>query len=155
MSVTHEDCTGKVMVMKMGTAKKLGLVPTKRIVAETLLITLVLAAGDTFGGEAQSTSAFSISGKGPHSRVWSKTVQEDVRYKYTMAGFEQDLVFLEAPPAPEQYGLDSATTRMELYTEFTDSPVPVIEDRLIEQETDPLVRKQMVEPDFTDVFLRF
>lgn len=49
----------------------------------------------------------------------------DVRYTYTKAGFEQDVVLREQPPGPEAYGLDPATTRLQVLTEFMNPPQPV------------------------------
>ena len=48
----------------------------------------------------------------------------DVRYTYTRAGFEQDIILRERPPGPEAYGLDPATTRLEVWTEFEQPPEP-------------------------------
>ncbi len=50
----------------------------------------------------------------------------DLRYTYTKAGFEQDIVLREQPPAPEAYGLNPATARLQVLTEFFDAPEPVI-----------------------------
>jgi hypothetical protein len=49
----------------------------------------------------------------------------DLRYTYTKAGFEQDIVLWEQPPSPEAYGLDPQTTRLQVLTEFFDTPEPV------------------------------
>ena len=51
----------------------------------------------------------------------------DIRYTYTRAGLEADAIFRERPPLPEAYGLDPATTRVEVWTEFFDPPEPKIE----------------------------
>ena len=51
-------------------------------------------------------------------------LQADVRYTYTRGGFEQDIVLKQAPPAPEKYGLNSATTRLEVWSEFLTAPEP-------------------------------
>ena len=48
----------------------------------------------------------------------------DLRYTYTKAGFEQDIVLREQPPAPESFGLDSQNTRLQVLTEFFDTPEP-------------------------------
>lgn len=48
----------------------------------------------------------------------------DVRYTYSKAGFEQDIILREGPPAPEQFGLSSATTELEVWTEFIHPPEP-------------------------------
>src|SRR5205807_3636161 len=51
-------------------------------------------------------------------------VKASVRFTYTRAGFEQDVILEEQLPAPEEYGLDSATTKLAVWTEFLDSPAP-------------------------------
>jgi hypothetical protein len=48
----------------------------------------------------------------------------DVRYTYTRAGFEQDIVLHERPPGPETYGLNPATTKLQVLTEFINPPQP-------------------------------
>src|SRR5581483_9816271 len=48
----------------------------------------------------------------------------DVRYTYTRGGFEQDVILREAPPTPEAYGFNPATTRLLVLTEFVDPPQP-------------------------------
>jgi alpha-tubulin suppressor-like RCC1 family protein len=51
-------------------------------------------------------------------------VKADVRYTYTKAGFEQDVILREQPPAPEAYGLSSDTAQLVVITEFLDTPKP-------------------------------
>jgi hypothetical protein len=53
-------------------------------------------------------------------------LQADARYTYTRGGFEQDIVFHEQPPAPEIFGLNTQSTWLQVWTEFTNSPVPEI-----------------------------
>lgn len=53
-------------------------------------------------------------------------VRASVRYTYTLAGFEQDVVLEERPPAPEQFGLSAKTTRLQVFTEFLSPPAPVV-----------------------------
>ena len=50
----------------------------------------------------------------------------DVLYTYTKASFEQDVILQEQPPALEAYGLNSATTHLQVLTEFLSPPEPVI-----------------------------
>lgn len=45
-------------------------------------------------------------------------------YVYTKAGFEQDIVLQEQAPSPESVGLNPATTRLQVWTEFFDPPQP-------------------------------
>lgn len=56
-------------------------------------------------------------------------IQADIRYTYTLAGFEQDVVLRQQPPAPETFGLSSKTTLLQVLTEFVESPMPAKESR--------------------------
>ena len=48
-----------------------------------------------------------------------------LRYTYSSTGFEQDVVIYDEKfGRPEDYGLDPATTHLEMWTEFFDPPVP-------------------------------
>ena len=58
-----------------------------------------------------------------------KSVSADVRYTATIAGLEQDIILHEAPSAPETYGLDSGTARLELLTEFENPPAGTLKPR--------------------------
>ena len=53
----------------------------------------------------------------------------DVRYTYTRAGFEQDIVAQQLP-TPDSFGLNPDTTSLQVWTEFTDPPTPTIEPML-------------------------
>ena len=46
----------------------------------------------------------------------------DVRYTYTKGGFEQDVILRERPPGPEAWGLNPATARLVILTEFLSPP---------------------------------
>jgi hypothetical protein len=48
----------------------------------------------------------------------------NVIYTYARDRFEQDVVLLENPPSPSDYGLNPDTTRLEVLTEFLDPPQP-------------------------------
>ena len=48
----------------------------------------------------------------------------DLRYTYTKAGFEQDVVLRERPPAPDKLGLRPETTRLQVLTEFVEAAQP-------------------------------
>jgi hypothetical protein len=50
--------------------------------------------------------------------------EADLVCTYRKSGFECDLVFHEQPPAPEAYGLNSRSTRLQLLTEFINTPEP-------------------------------
>jgi hypothetical protein len=51
-------------------------------------------------------------------------LKADVRYTYKRGRFEQDVILREQPPTPESYGLNSATTELEMITEFINPPEP-------------------------------
>jgi hypothetical protein len=53
----------------------------------------------------------------------------DLRYTYTKAGFEQDVILRAQPPTPESLGLNPATARLQVLTEFFSPPQPVIQAR--------------------------
>lgn len=50
--------------------------------------------------------------------------QADLRYTFTKASIEQDVVFRQSPRPPEDFGLSSASTRLEVWTEFIEAPEP-------------------------------
>ncbi len=51
-------------------------------------------------------------------------LKADLRYTYRKSGFEQDIVLREQPPAPEAYGLNPKTARLQVLTEFFNTPEP-------------------------------
>ena len=79
----------------------------------------------------------------------------DVRFTYTLGGFEQDIILLTAPPSPAQWNLDPDTTRLEVFTEFLEVPDGTATDVVLKQESDPVLRQQMAEPDLIDQRLDF
>jgi hypothetical protein len=81
-------------------------------------------------------------------------VVASLRYTYTIAGFEQDLIIHNQLPPPEQFGLSSATARLELFSEFIAAPDATKDTIVLQRETSPL-RAQMAEPDLTDDILDF
>ena len=57
--------------------------------------------------------------------------------------------------SPKAWGMDPATTRMEIWTEFFDPPAPEIQTAMLSETDDPVARAGMAEPDFTDQSLNF
>jgi hypothetical protein len=53
-------------------------------------------------------------------------LEADIVCSYWKRGFECDLVFRERPPSPAEYGLDPATSRIQLLTEFLNTPDPAV-----------------------------
>ncbi|MFO1511522.1 MAG: hypothetical protein U1F83_01180 [Verrucomicrobiota bacterium] len=47
-----------------------------------------------------------------------------LRLTYTRAGFEQDIILLEQPPSPKEWGMNPETTGLQVLTEFFDPPQP-------------------------------
>ena len=54
------------------------------------------------------------------------TLKAGIRYTYTKSGFSQDIIFYQNPGSPSDYGLDPATTVLEMYTEFFSPPAPAV-----------------------------
>ena len=50
----------------------------------------------------------------------------DVMYIYTRGGFEQDVILRQRPPLPEEFGLSSASSVLQVLTEFVSAPTPVV-----------------------------
>jgi hypothetical protein len=63
----------------------------------------------------------------------------DIRYTYTLAGFEQDVVLREQPPGPETFGLNPQTTRLQMLTEFVETPTPTKHSRTVGELTDEML----------------
>jgi len=53
-------------------------------------------------------------------------LRADLALTYRKSGLESDLVLREPPPGPAAYGLDPARSRLELLTEFFDTPDPQV-----------------------------
>jgi len=67
-------------------------------------------------------------------------LKADVRYIYTKAGLEQDVIFREQFLSPAEYGLNPQTTRLQFLTEFDHPPAPRIEKaRGGQRETDAVL----------------
>lgn len=78
-------------------------------------------------------------------------VKADLRYTYTRSGLEQDVILREAVE-PEDYGMDPATTVLEVWTEFVEAPSPHKSPRILKEDEQP---EQMVSPDILDEVLDF
>ncbi len=53
-------------------------------------------------------------------------LQADIHDTYLLSGFEQNIVLREQLPSPADYGLNPATTWLEVLTQFFNPPAPVI-----------------------------
>ncbi|MDW8310825.1 MAG: hypothetical protein RMK20_15750, partial [Verrucomicrobiales bacterium] len=54
-------------------------------------------------------------------------LRAEVRYTYTRAGLEQDVILRECPPGPERFGLNPKTARLQVWTEFVEAPSARVE----------------------------
>lgn len=79
----------------------------------------------------------------------------DVRFSYSRAGFEQDIILRTAPPSPAEWGLDPETTRLEVFTEFIEAPAARVTAVTLKREENGLARAVMKEPDLIDQRLDF
>jgi hypothetical protein len=52
------------------------------------------------------------------------SIDADVRYRHTLAGLEQDVIFREQLPQPEEFQFDSRETYLEIWTQFIEAPEP-------------------------------
>ena len=50
----------------------------------------------------------------------------DIVFTYHLGSFEQDIILRERPPTPESLGLNPATARLQVLTEFFDPPAPMV-----------------------------
>lgn len=82
-------------------------------------------------------------------------LKADIRYTYTKAGLEQDVILREAPHSPAKYGLNPDTTRLEVLTEFLQAPNRTKKERTIRSQGDSRLRNEMVSPDLVDEVLDF
>ncbi len=83
-------------------------------------------------------------------------VKADVRYTYKRSSIEQDVILRQNDlPDPAVLGLNAESTRLQVVTEFVQSPVPRIKQTTIERESDPVRRGAMRSPDFNDQTLGF
>ncbi len=93
----------------------------------------------------------------PNRVVYPKAFGDvgDLMYVYGVNGFDQSVILVAAVPPPEEFGLPSASTRLEVWTAF-DGPPPE-EQRPILLSSEPTLwrRQQMVEPDLVDHMLVF
>jgi len=129
---------------KLLSSHVIGLAYTDAASGESILIAGVK---DTIGEVAGNQVIYRDAFDGPF--------KADVRYTYTKGGFEQDVIMRESPPPPEKYGFDSASARLEVWSEFLSPPVPVKTDAVLKRETDLAARQVMVDPDLTDETLDF
>ncbi len=83
------------------------------------------------------------------------SLHADLVYLNQRAGLEQFVVLRQAPPPPADLGLNPASTRLEVITEFIEAPRPTKLRRLLRQETRPERRARRAEPDFVDEWLDF
>ncbi len=61
-------------------------------------------------------------------------IKADLRYTYTLAGIEQDIILREQPPAPDALGLSAATARLQMLTEFLGTNEPVAAERFADRQ---------------------
>jgi hypothetical protein len=82
-------------------------------------------------------------------------IKADVRYTFTRAGFESDVILRERPLPPQVFGLNPANSRLEIWHEFLNPPRLQKQVRVLKQQSDATLRQSMVEPDLTDETLDF
>jgi len=85
------------------------------------------------------------------------SIKADVRFHYRKGSFEQDVIVreIEAGLSPATFGMNPATTRIEIWTEFFAPPIPQKQTIILRKEDDAARRAAMVVADFTDQVLDF
>lgn len=79
-----------------------------------------------------------------------------VRWVHTLAGCDQDIVLEGALPSPADFHCDPETTRVEVWTAFSEWGIdPIRKVTILSGEPDPAKRQRMVDPDLTDETLDF
>ena len=82
-------------------------------------------------------------------------ISASILYRNKQSGMQQDVVFHERPPSPEEYGL-SPLSQLEVFTEFLPgSHLPVKERQTIYEEKDASKRAVMNDPDIIDTSIDF
>jgi hypothetical protein len=82
-------------------------------------------------------------------------IQADVQFTYQIGSFEQDVVLVQNVPSPLDYGMNPKTTRLQVWSEFIEAPVPEQRATVLREESDPVARQALTEPDLTDAHLDF
>lgn len=107
-----------------------------------------------------STVCDSIGELQPPNQVIYKSamapLRADFRLTATRAATESDLIILQQPRPPEAYGLNPATTRLELWHAVTSDIEPRTRINTLSRENDPALRQLMgAEADVVDEFIQF
>jgi hypothetical protein len=66
---------------------------------------------------------------GPNQVIYTNAfsgLTADVLLTYRKSGLEQDIIVRQQPPTPESFGLNAATARLQVLTEFFDPPQPQV-----------------------------
>lgn len=71
-------------------------------------------------------------------------IKADLLYTYRKGGFEQDVILRQQPPLPESMGLNPATTRLQVYTEFFDTPNPLVSTNVFQVQGGLSMSDQML-----------
>ena len=61
-----------------------------------------------------------------YADAFSGAIKASIRFTYTKAGLEQDVILVERPPTAESFGLVSETTTLRVMTEFLSPPQPIV-----------------------------
>ncbi len=79
----------------------------------------------------------------------------DLKYTFSKDGLEQDVVIREKPPKPSDYGLSDKTSRLEIWTEFVDAPVPDKTTRQLKGDPAAVNPQAALDPGLSDETILF
>ena len=123
----------------------LGLAYTDARTGQSVLIAGIKDSIGTIVGDNQILYPDAFDG--------AEGVRADVRYTYRASGLEQDVIIKSLPP-PEAFQLDSENVRLEVFTEFVESPEPTVAEVVLAR-TAGAQRAGRVLPDFINQDLNF
>lgn len=81
-------------------------------------------------------------------------IRADIQYVYNIHGLEQNIVIRESID-PSAYGLNPATVRVQVFTEWVEAPEPAKQTVVLKRTADPVQRAQMADPDLVEERLQF
>lgn len=79
-------------------------------------------------------------------------LKADVRFTYTRSALEADVILRQLPPSPEVFDFNPASTRLEVWTEYVQAPIPTKETRVLDLDSGGVV---ITGPPLTDDQLSF
>lgn len=82
-----------------------------------------LTTGDSvFIGEVRNVQGFLVGNNEILYPDCFTGIKADIRFRVTVGSFAQDVILREQPPSPESFGMNAASTRLEVWTKIFEAP---------------------------------